>query len=427
MGKIILKLEHSEELLTHKTGFIILDEYWKKNKLSERIDKEFGKPGSNRGFKASIFSKTIVEMLIDGGEHLEDVKKLESDTGYKKIIGINNYPTPDAIGDWLRRQGNENGEKKLWTVIQELTKLDEGHLGILDIDSSIIESDKGDGKKSYKGIVGYHPLIGMTVKNGLCVGSKFRYGNENAGDKLDEFIKECEKNVQGEVKIIRSDSAGYEHKIINYCIESGKYFSITADHDESVKASIKKIEKDEWKWGINEDGSRAEWKVAETIHTMNKTKKSFRLVVKRRKLYGQLGLFDKDGYSYWVIATNLPIEQYDSNEIILFHQGRGEMERLLGELKHHFSMEHMPCGQMIANGLYFTIGVLAYNIIQLMKRHVLGEYWKTKSIKTIRYKLFQLPSRIVRSSRYMIAKVVTAKEYFEDLVFAYNKIIFAPS
>jgi hypothetical protein len=427
MEKILLRFEQSDDLLTHKTGFIVLNESWKKYKLSERIDLAFGNPGSNRGFKPSTYVKAIVEVLLDGGEHLEDVKKLESDTGYKKIIGINNYPTADAIGDWLRRLGSEEGENKLWSVNRYLTKLDEDHLGILDIDSSIIESDKGDGEKSYTGVVGYHPLLGMTVKNGLCVGSKFRYGNEYAGDKLDEFIKECEKNVKGEIKIIRSDSAGYQSKIINYCTESGKYFCITADHDESVKASIKKIEKDQWKWGKNEDGSRAEWKVAETIHTMNKTKESFRLVVKRQKLHGQLGLFNEDGYGYWIISTNLPVEQYDSNAVVLFQQGRGEMERLIGELKHHFNMEHMPCGQITANSLYFTIGVLTYNIIQILKNHVLGEYWKTKTIKTIRYRLFQLPSRIVKSSRYMIVKIVTAKEYFDNIVFAYNKLKFAPS
>jgi hypothetical protein len=427
MDKIILKLEHSDDLLTHKTGLILLNEFWKKTNLSNRIDSSLGNPGSNRGFKSSVYVKTIVELILDGGEHLEDVKKLESDTGYKKLIGIQKYPTSDAIGDWLRRLGSEDGEKKLWEVNQYLTKSDDGHLGILDIDSSIIESNKGDGEKSYKGIVGYHPLIGMTVKNGLCVGSKFRYGNEQAGDKLDEFIKECEKNVKGEIKIIRSDSAGYQHKIINYCNQSGKYFSITADHDSSVKAAIQKIEKEQWKWGKNENGSRADWKVAETIHTMNKSKESFRLVIKRRKIHGQLTLFNEDGYAYWVIATSLPMEQYDSNAVILFHQGRGEMERLLGELKTNFSMEHMPCGQITANSLYFTIGILTYNIIQLMKNHVLGEYWKTKTLKTVRYRLFQLPSRIVRSSRYVIAKIVTAKEYFDNLVFAFNKLRFSPS
>ena len=39
-------------------------------------------------------------------------------------------------------------------------------------------------------------------------------------------------------------------------------------------------------------------------------------------------------------------------------------------------MEQMPCGQLEANALYFAIGVLAYNLAQLLKRQVLPEAYR---------------------------------------------------
>jgi len=421
-----IKFEHSTELITDKTGLLLVDEFWKKFNLNDMIDNAFGKPGSNRGIMASKYVRTLVELIIDGGTHLEDVRKLEADTAYKKLIGIKSYPTSDAIGDWLRRQGELGGEKKMWHIISQLLKMNKDKELILDVDATLIQSDKGDGKKSYEGIVGYHPLLGMTVENGLCIGSRFRFGNEYAGADLLGFIKECNRNIGNRVKIVRSDSAGYNHEIINYCDEVGKYFIITADRDNSVMEAVNKIERSQWVWGKNEDGSKAKWQIAETSHTMNETKKAFRLVIKRRKIIGQLGLFNQDGYSYWMLVTNLPEEKYSSNDIILFQHDRGEMERLIGEFKNHFNMEHMPCGQLTANSVYFTIGVLAYNIIQLIKEISLDKEWLKRSIRSIRYNIIHLPSKIISSSRYLVSKIVCAKELFECFVFAYNRLRYAP-
>jgi len=45
-------------------------------------------------------------------------------------------------------------------------------------------------------------------------------------------------------------------------------------------------------------------------------------------------------------------------------------------LKLDLGMEQMPCGQLEANALYFAIGVLAYNLAQLLKRQVLPEAYR---------------------------------------------------
>lgn len=121
---------------------------------------------------------------------------------------------------------------------------------------------------------------------------------------------------------------------------------------------VRNISRNAWKQGRNPDGTEAAYHVAETVHTMNETIDAFRLVVKRERLLDQADLFEGH-FRYWIIATNLPDNEKDAQAIIHFHQGRGEMERLIGELKHHYSLDHLPCGQFGTNGLYFTIGLLA--------------------------------------------------------------------
>jgi hypothetical protein len=40
----------------------------------------------------------------------------------------------------------------------------------------------------------------------------------------------------------------------------------------------------------------------------------------------------------------------------------------------------MPCGQFSANALYFTIGILAFTLDQLLKRDYFRPEWKKKSV-----------------------------------------------
>jgi len=183
---------------------------------------------------------------------------------------------------------------------------------------------------------------------------------------------------------LRSDSAAFNHHVINYCVENGLQFSITADHDPAIMEVIRAIPESDWIEGKNDDdGSPTGYQVAETVHSLGQTPRAFRLVAKRTRRSEQHDLFD-GVYKYWIIATNIPYREKDTQAMIHFQNGRGEFEKMIGELKHHYGLDHMPCGQFDANCLYFTIGILAYTLVQLLKRDYFGPEWKKKSVRSLR-------------------------------------------
>ena len=421
-----IKFEQKNERVTRRAGLVLINEFGKRINLGEKVDQVFGPPGSNSGLPASLYVESVVEMLIDGALHLEDLRSLTCDAAYNELIERTKYPSSDALGNWLRVQGERGGEEKLWRVMDPVITLTKGSDWTVDIDATIIESDKGDAKYTYKeGIRGYQPLVGIIAENGLVVGSRFQEGNTSPQADLQSFIAQCVRNSGGRIRHVRSDSAGYNHMVINYCEENALTFTITADQDVAVKAVIRNIAESEWKQGKTENGEDAMWEVAETVHVMGETPKAFRLVVKRTKQTHQLDLFSP-GYTYWVVATNLSEEQYDANAVILFHQKRGEMERLLGEIKNHFNLEHLPCRQFVANGMYFTLGVMAYNIVQLIKQIGLGEEWMKRSIRTLRYQLLHIAARVITHARYLFVRMVCVPEWFDLFEKAYLKIRNAP-
>ena len=421
-----VKLERTDERLTRRTGLILVNRFGDKINLAQKIDRAFRQPGSNRGFEASQYVLTITEMLIDGATCLEDVRLFEHDEAYKELAEVRHYPTSDAIGDWLRRHGGTDGERRLWSVVSSLIQTMSGGSGLtLDIDGTLIEADKGDAQMTYKDFRGYHPLVGGSVELGLFAGSRFQHGNAVPQQELVSFIHECDNNLPGTFSTIRSDSAAYNHFVINDCFANGRRFTITADHDSAEMQALSRIPQNAWKQGCFDDGTKANYEVAETVHTLEKATKPFRLVVKRTKRRNQDDLFEGN-YHYWIIATNIPEEEKDAQAIIHFHNGRGEFEKMIGELKHHYGLDHLPCGQFSANSLYFTIGLLAFTLVQLLKRHYFGPEWKKKSVRSLRYYWLHLPSRIVSHARYTIAKIAIAPLLFEQLLRIYLQLCNAP-
>ena len=422
-----IKLEHTTERLTRRTGLALINRFGDTVKLPSQLNRAFPTPGSNRGLPPSDYVLTLVEMIIDGAVCLEDVRLFENDPAYSALTERDGYPSSDAIGDWLRRHGGPDGERRLWTVMSALLNTLTGGAGLtLDIDGTIIEADKGDAEMSYKGIRGYHPLLGACTDLGLFVGSRFQHGNAVPQQELVSFIHQCEQNAQGRFTTIRSDSAGYNSAVINDCFARHRRFTITADHDTAVMERVRKISQHAWKQGRNADGTEADYHVAETVHTMDKTSGTFRLIVKRSRRTHQADLFDGN-YYYWIVATSFTEQEKPAQAVLDFHNGRGEMERLIGELKHHYNLDHLPCGQFSANGLYFTIGLLAFTLVQLLKRHYFGDDWKRKSIRSLRYYWLHLPSRIVSHARYTVARVATSLATFQHLRTIYLRLLLAPA
>lgn len=418
------KITRSKEKLSNRIGLPLIEEIIEHIDLRKAIDQKFPKPGSNRGIKASDYITTLVYMFIDGAVHLEDVNHLHSDEAFQEMLSEMQLPTSDAIGDWLRRVGSKQTERQLWEVMQRLLAVVEKPGSILDIDATIIQSEKGDAERTYKGNYGYQPLLGIIAENGMVVGSDFREGNASPQSGLVELIEQCRRNYSQEIKIIRSDSAGWQKQIVDYCNENNLGFTISADQTTPVLEAVLSIPEDNWSDAVGFDGIKEGYQIAQTEYCFGSKKRKVRLVVKRELLKKQIDLFSN--YRYWIVATNLKEEDYDNYQIIKLHQGRGSMEKKIGELKHQINLNHLPMGQFNSNCLYFTIGLLAYNLLQLLKLVGLPEEYHHKTVKTLRYQLLKLAGKLVLHARYMILQIAAPIKNIELFRGAYYRVKLAP-
>jgi hypothetical protein len=406
------KMELTKERLTAHGGLALMAEFNHGIGLRELTDQYLPVPGSNRGFDPSEIVDAVVLMLQGGGRSLEDLRELKNEEGLMKLIGRDEIPEPDTVGDWLRRMGDpNNGEPGLEGLDRVRSKINKRILrrdGIqeytLDADAMEIIGEKADALFTYNGNKGYMPVAGFLYETPVCLYDEFREGNVAPAFGQKECYLRCKQRMPRGKRLgfYRADSASYQAGLFNQLEEDGVKYGVTADQDKAVKKVIDVIGQEEWKEPVRGCG----YELAETVHCMNQTKKAFRLVVKReRRRQGEL--FEKEGpYFYHAVATNWLEEEKNPEEVLKWHNQRGQAENFNKEIKIGLGMERMPCGQTHANAVFFRIGVIAYNLFIGFKRLACPESWAKHTIDTFRWKMVQVAGRIVKHAGETVLKLM---------------------
>jgi len=415
------KVKITTDEITSRGGLALFGEYGICRGVGEAVDQYLAEPRSGAGYRPSMYVVPLLLMLAGGGRALDDIREIRFDRGLRRILGLRLVPTAEAIGKWLRRTAKRGGLRGIAAVNRRLLDVvldgDCREEYTLDIDATEIIADKKEAAWTYNKNKGYMPILGYLAENGFSVGYEFREGNIAPAWGNLEFLKYCEKQMPKGKKItaFRADAASYQADLLDYCEGEGIKFAVKAAMDRGVRDTISAISSSSW-----ERSGDAE--VAETVHTMEDSRYSFKLIVKRQPLK-QKSLFDGD-YLYFPVATNLDLEP---GAVIEWYNRRGDAsENRLKELKNDFGMEKMPCGQTAANAVFFAIGVLAYNLFVAFKLDVLPGGWAKYRAITVRWKFFNIPGKVVRHARETVLRV--HREYYKMFVrFRRRTAIYATS
>ena len=310
-------------------------------------------------------------------------------------------------------------------ISKRLLKMDKTEAYTMYVDPTIIDLGyKSEAQMTYTGVKGDRQILVGLKEFPIFVHADYRQGNAMGGILNSvESAYEVVESVGKKIKHFSGDSECYVAELINFLRQKGTPFTIVADQDVAIQETIRAIPKDEWKPYIDRHGVKTDREVAVTVHSMNKTE-AFTLIVLRWK---------SDGYYYHAIATDLDIEAERVIEIqgesisqactgVWTYNERVQMENLIKELKIGIGMEHMPCGKFEANAMYFGIGVLTYNLMVAQKYFIIREGYENKTIQTLRWKIIQVPARLIKTGRYIILKIETALEKFNHYLAMIKRI-----
>lgn len=421
MAQTILnfKLQSTNEKLTPRTGVAIFGEYLKGINLESLCNTNLPLAKHPNGYTPFEFIYPLILMLHSGGRVLDDIKEIRLDTALSTLLKMDNIPTASAFTKYLHKHKTigEDGIRKInKQFLKRFLKSIKSEELILDIDATFIEAHKNTAKWSYKNAPGYMPMVGH-INGGYVIDVDFKEGNEAPASKNLEFIKQCQGQLPIGVKFdrFRADSASYQAAIFNHCDKENILFTVTAKKNKNVFDSIKDIKDDTWQFFSKRE------KVSEFTHTMQDTDNAFRMIVIKKDITPILPTMEEyisdemmmqyQDEIYYCIATN--DNDLSSEEIIKLHRQRGETsENKIKELKNGFNMSYLPTSNTQANAFYFAIGTLAYNLFLLFKQ-ILDSNMQKHTVKTIRYKLYNIAGKVVSHAREITLKV---NEQFKELL-----------
>jgi hypothetical protein len=280
----------------------------------------------------------------------------------------------------------------------------------LDVDATLItaHSEKEKAAGNYKGGYGFYPLQVYLDETREALGGLLRPGNagSNTADDHKAVIDRALAQIPAEYAetleiLVRADSAGATHGLIDYCREANMRFSVGYELTEQVRAAILEIPDDAWVPALDQDGSaRTNGEVCEITDQVDLSAwgEGSRLIVRRERPHpgAQLSFTDHDGYRFQAILT----DQADQDIAVLEcrHRQHAHVEDRIRDDK-DTGLSKFPFKEFALNEVWLQIVMLAHDLIVWTQALVLdGELAKAEP-KRLRYRLLHVAGRLAFSGR----------------------------
>jgi hypothetical protein len=320
----------------------------------------------------------------------------------------------------------------------------------LDMDATLVETFKKAALYCYKKFKAYQPLNVYWAEQDLMLFSEFRDGNVPADyDLLRPFEQALELVPAGVKKVyLRSDTAGYYVELLKYCAEAKNKrfgvigFAIGADVTPAFRAAVREVPETSWHRlfrvvnGKKKDTGQ-EWAEVCFVPNWTAAKKdgpvyrflAIREALEQQPLPGmeaQLTLpfqtvnWGPVTYKVTGIVTNRDLP---GDELVWWYRGRcGKSEEAHSIMKEDLAGGKLPSQLFGANAAWWQIMILAFNVNAAMKRLVLGESWVNRRLKAVRFRLINLPGRVLERGRQLFVRLAGGHPSNEILLEAQRRV-----
>jgi len=402
--------------LSSHAGLALLNDFAQQLGVAQILDAELHVKQRERGYRESEAVLSLGHNLISGGSCLLDLNVLRGDVGTRQLLGQERWMAPTTAGEFLRKF--DIGDiHDLYRAQHRLQARVRPHQAAtcctLDVDSSVYaqaSAHKQGSVKAYNGEVGYHPFFVFWAEECELVFSHLRRGSAYTSSKFEWCLKATLKRLPADLpKKLRADSGLYDRKLVAWCETHHITFGITADQTAPLLEAIKAIPETQW-----QDLTRYELaQVAEFRYRPQRWPRTYRYIVKRElRENKQHQLY----FHYHVFVTN--DETSPADDLLEWHLQHAEMENLIKEHKHGFSLEKLPTQNFHANWAYLLIGQLAFNLVAWFKKLILPPDYHRATVKTIRHHVLNVAAKIVHTARQFFLVISDDYRYQEVWRFA---------
>ena len=392
------------------------------------VDEKVSIKQRKRGLRPSETVEGLFALWASGGERCEDLASLREDGALGVLIG-HSFPAPQTARDFLeafdetlpplwqgqggtcavpaegdRLQGLAAASRRLVAFLQERVPQP---IATIDIDATILPSDKQAARATYEGHTGYQPVVALWAEQDVVLADEFRDGNVPACSGNLRVIERAIAALPAGVEqvMVRSDSAGYEHGLMRWLTRAGHWYAISARMRPPLLAAIKALPEAAWQVESEDAQVVRSWAEVASVpndrhYTPDPTEPARYLATRIMKKQSEL-FADGSSVRYFAIVTNRPDPEGGTGlDLLRWHRGKaGTVELAHDVLTNALAAQALPSQKFGANAAWFRLNVMLYNLLSAFKRVALPPELHRARPKRLRFVLLNAIGKVVRHAR----------------------------
>lgn len=443
-----VKVTPSDDDVTGTSGAALWGALLDRLNVVDVADERQLRPIGPGGYSGGECYRTLVEVLLAGGDFLSDRSLLDGAT--QRLRGDHRLPSHTTL--WRFCAGADLGRAQKAAAVNRtmlarawaLGAAPTGGLITIDPDATLVDT-YGPGKEgstfTYKGETGLSPFVGVCGETGDVLAVRARGGNAHPSRALGGFIRECAAAIPPALRAtsnlwIRVDSAGHQHEVFRAAEALGAVFTVTAPNRSTVKAAVRALAANPdtiWRPALNAEADKGS-EIAESVITFGDhtkaTRRVLRLIVRRQPTTAgdQLSFDDHDGWRCHAIVTNIPSWLGPADMIEAHHRLRGGIpEDTIRQLKEDFGFNHAPLQNFFGNWLWWHACALAHNVARWIGRIALPREFRRCRGKRLRLAFFNVPGRVVSHARQLWLRIPRNHAWADAFIEALTRIRALPA
>jgi len=395
-----IRIDFRGAKISSDTGILMLREIDERFNITAPLAERIEDPR-----RASHLRHTYVDLIRQrvyqmaaGYEDCNDANHLRIDPALRLALGKDEeYAASQSMLSRLENEilGNDKGMAALEETLQRsvdtlLRKKSKGRL-IIDLDST---EDPAHGRQegvAYNGHFGkscYHPLFCFTSE-GDCLGVKLRNGNVHSAEGTLKMLIPIVKRHRDRFKRfwLRADAAFGKPKIYEYCEENRITYFIRLKSNNSltdlIMPHLSRPVGRPPKSGI-------QTKLIDFTYQAGSWGNPRRVICKIEWHEGEL--FPRIGF----IVTN---SRLSAGKVVKVYNGRAEIENRIKEGKNTLRWDKTSCTRFEANEARLKMGVLAYNLLHMLRKFYIRGEGVRRSIEWLIRRLIKVGATVSYHAR----------------------------